>query len=98
MMQFMVSDKPIGILLDSLKLNNSLIKLPFQTEDLQLELSYNIWDIYRAILLGNTADSKSGHYHYLIDRTTEKWDSWDEWCQKVVWYGNRRGATRLKTG
>lgn len=93
MIDFIVSDNPpAGILLDSLKLNKSLVKIPFQTEDLELDLDYNIWEIYRATLLGGAANFKSGHYHYLIDRTTERWDSWQDWCQKVVWYGNRRGA------
>lgn len=92
MMRFMTSDKPIGVLLDSLKLNRSLIKLPFQTEDLMLELSYNICDVYRAVLLGGTADYKFGHYNYFINRTTDRWDSWNEWYQKMVWYCNRRGA------
>ncbi|OGN00515.1 MAG: hypothetical protein A2651_00445 [Candidatus Yanofskybacteria bacterium RIFCSPHIGHO2_01_FULL_42_12] len=92
MMQFMTSDKPVDVLLDSLKLNRSLIKLPFKNEDLNLELNYNIWDVYRTVLLGGTADYKPGNYSYCIDRTTERWDSWEEWCQKMVWYCNRRGA------
>mgnify|MGYP001570548277 CR=1 FL=1 len=53
---------------------------------------YFILDVYQAVLLGGTADYKFGHYNYLIDRTTEKWDSWEEWYQKMVWYCNRRGA------
>ncbi len=92
MMQFMIPDKPIEILLEALKLNESLIKLPFQNKDLKLNLNYNIWDVYRDVLLGGTADYKPGHYSYTIDRTTERWDSWSEWCQKMVWYCNRRGA------
>ena len=92
MMQFMTPDRPTEVLLDSLKLNRSLLKLPFQTENLRLESGYNIWDVYRAVLLGGSADYKSGNYNYLIDRTSEKWDSWNEWYQKMVWYCNRRGA------
>lgn len=92
MMQFMTPDKPIEVLLESLRLNEALIKLPFQNEDLELNLNYNIWDVYQAVLLGGTADYKSGNYSYCVDRTTERWDSWDEWCQKMVWYCNRRGA------
>jgi len=92
MMQFMTPNKPIEVLLESLKLNESLIKLPFQVEDLDLNLNYNIWDVYQSVLLGGSADYKSGHYSYSIDRTTDRWDSWSEWCQKMVWYCNRRGA------
>lgn len=92
MMRFITPDKSTGVLLDSLKLNRALVKLPFQTEDLKLELSHNVWDVYRSILLGGTADYKSGHYHHIIDRTSDRWDSLNEWCQKMVWYCNRRGA------
>ena len=92
MMQFITPDKPAEVLLESLKLNESLIKLPFQIEDLELNLNYNIWDVYQVVLLGRTADYKFGQYSYTIDRTTDKWGSWGEWCQKMVWYCNRRGA------
>jgi len=92
MTSFVKSDKPIQILFDAITLNKSLVKLPFQTNDLTLRLSYNVWDIYRAVLLGQTTEVKLGTYQHIIDRTTEKWEIWNEWCQKMVWYGNRRGA------
>ena len=88
------------ILLEAIKLNRSLIKLPFQTSDFELELSYNIWDLYKAVLIGQAIEIKSGKYHYSIDRTTKtdsantnaRWDSWEEWYEKMVWWCNRRGA------
>lgn len=92
MMHFMRSDKPVKPLFDALDLNKALIKTPFQTSDLELGLTSNVWDLYKSVLVGQTVPIKTGNYHYTIDRTTEKWNSWNEWCQKVVWYGNRRGA------
>ncbi len=92
MTRFVASDKSAKPLLDALALNKSLIKLPFQTEDIEINLTYDIWSLYRSVLLGRTIPIQSGNYHYIIDRATEKWGSWEEWCQKVVWYGNRRGA------
>lgn len=92
MAHFMKSDKPIQPLLDAITLNKSLIKLPFQTDDLTLRLSYNVWDLYKAVLRGQTIEVKLGNYQYTIDRTTEKWETLEEWCQKMVWFGNRRGA------
>ena len=29
---------------------------------------------------------------YEIDRESCKWDTWENWCQEVVWYGNKQGA------
>ncbi|MDP3731011.1 MAG: B12-binding domain-containing radical SAM protein [bacterium] len=86
------------ILSEAVKLNQSLIKLPFQTSDLELTLSYNIWEFYRAGLVGKSVAVVPGCHQYTFDRTTkttertERWDSWEEWYQKVVWWGNRQGA------
>lgn len=86
------------ILSEAIKLNQVLIKQPFQTNDLELTLSYNIWELYRAVLLRSTVPVVPGYYHYTIDRTTRDergtnwWDSWEEWYEKMVWYCNRRGA------
>lgn len=85
-------DVPNKLLSDSIALNKALIKVPFQNEDLKLNLSYNVWGVYREVLLGNTIKLEIGHYPFTIDRTTERWATWEEWYQKVVWYGNRRGA------
>lgn len=81
-----------NILQDAIKLNRSLIKIPFQTEDLKINLSYNIWEVYRAVQLGKQIPIERGRYVYTIDRTSERWLTWADWYQKMVWYGNRRGA------
>lgn len=92
MMHFMTSDKPTKPLLDAIALNKSLLKLPFQTNDLELDLTYNVWDLYKSVLLGQIISIQQGTYHYTIDRTSEGWDSWEDWYQKMVWFGNRQGA------
>ena len=85
-------DQFTDILVDAITLNQALIKLPFQKNDLEITLSYNVWELYRAVFLGQIFSVQPGEFHYLIDRSTEHWNSWDEWYEKVVWYGNRRGA------
>lgn len=80
------------LLQESITLNKSLIKIPFQSEDIQLNLSQNIWDIYKSVLVGEKVELAQGQYRHTIDRTTERWNSWEEWCEKVVWWGNRQGA------
>ncbi len=87
-------------LLDAVKLNKSLIKLPFQTTDLEMALSYNIWEVYKAALIEQELELKKGIHNYSVDRTTKsdsantnaRWDSWEEWYEKMVWWCNRRGA------
>lgn len=80
------------MLRDALKLNRALIKIPFQTQDVEIDLDYNIWEFYRSVLLGNRVPIAAGHYRHIVDRTTDRWSDWNEWCQKMVWWGNRRGA------
>ena len=83
---------PPDLLRESFNVNKSLLKQPFQSEDLDIEVSYNIWEFYKSVLTGNKIplEERSSRYH--IDRTSVTWSSWDEWCQEVIWYGNKTGA------
>jgi radical SAM superfamily enzyme YgiQ (UPF0313 family) len=83
---------PEGVLEEAVALNHALIKLPFQNEDLDLELSHNLWEFYRGALEGLPLPLQGGRRQYHIDRTSRRFDSWEEWCQQVVWYGNKKGA------
>ncbi len=76
----------------ALDLNQALLKRPFQSEDLTLTLDYNLWEVYRAYLIGESLDLKKEPTSYFIDRTTQTWDTWDDWFREVVWYGNKKGA------
>ena len=77
---------------EALYLNQNLIKLPFQKHDKELQLAYNIWEVYYAALRGNHEPLEEGSFSYKIDRTSAKWSSWEDWCREVIWWGNKRGA------
>jgi len=81
-----------SVLQDALSLNKHLIKLPHHYHDVQLYLSHNIWDLYQAALKGRPAKLVRGRFGYTIGRAAESWASWEDWCQKVIWWGNKRGA------
>jgi hypothetical protein len=83
---------PDMILEDSIQLNKALFKQPFQTEDLEIKLSYNIWEVYQNYLVGIDIPIEKAPVTYLIDRTSQVWSSWEQWCQEVIWYGNKKGA------
>ena len=80
------------LLKEAIHLNHLLIKKPFNTEDLEAWYSYDIWDIYQHLIVGEEVSMSPKKVGYLIDRTTLKWGSWDQWCQEVIWYGNKKGA------
>lgn len=80
------------IIAEAIHLNRSLLKTPFQTEDLDLQLSFNIWEYYRAAVLGTPIALDSTPSNYYVDRTGECWNTWEDWYRKVIWYGNKKGA------
>jgi hypothetical protein len=82
----------IPALEDAVKLNRSLLKLPFQTEDLDVTLRYNIWEFYRGVLRGEQIPLLDKPVTYHIDRTTQAYWKWDDFCREVIWYGNKKGA------
>jgi len=87
---------PASLLADAVLLNQSLVKLPFQTEDVDLSLRFNVWEVYysaRRMLEGSEEMGlKECTVWHHIDRTTEQWSTWEDWMQHVVWYGNKKGA------
>ena len=81
-----------SVLHDAVQLNQSLMKLPHQDENLELFLSHNVWDVYHAALCGKAVSLENGQFGYEIDCTSETWSSWEDWCRRVIWWGNKRGA------
>jgi radical SAM superfamily enzyme YgiQ (UPF0313 family) len=74
------------------RLNARLIKKPFQTENLDVAVSWNLWEYYRAITHGKPIPLEETPKAYHIDRTSMSWPAWDNWFREVVWYGNKKGA------
>lgn len=81
-----------SLLHDAVQLNQHLVKLPLQDQDLELSLGHNVWDVYHAALCGKDVPLESGRFDYEIDRSSETWSSWEDWCRRVIWWGNKRGA------
>ena len=59
---------------------------------MELELGHNIGEFYRGALEGSPMPLTPAPRLYHIDRTSRRFASWEEWCQQVVWYGNKKGA------
>ena len=83
---------PSGLLHEVIELNRRLLKLPFQTEHLTVELSYNVWEFYQAALRGAAIPLEQRPCRYHIDRTSARWTTLEAWCREVIWYGNKKGA------
>ncbi|MCG9875860.1 MAG: cobalamin-dependent protein [Leptospiraceae bacterium] len=84
------------IVSEAIQLNKQLIKKPFISDDLLVKQKFNLWDVYRSALIGENLKIKSIDRDYIINRTNESWNSWDDWYREVVWYGNKKGAYLYK--
>lgn len=83
---------PPGLLDESIYLNHNLMKLPFQYSNLFVQLSYNIPEVYQAVLRGASVPLEKGLYDYRVERKNKTWSSWEDWCKEVIWYENKKGA------
>jgi hypothetical protein len=81
---------------EAIKLNQSLVNQPFQTEDLEIELWHNIWEVYQAARQGVKIPLEQQVRNYRIDRLSANKQSWEAWYQEVVWWGNKKGAYLYK--
>jgi radical SAM superfamily enzyme YgiQ (UPF0313 family) len=82
---------PITFVEEAIALNNSLLKLPGKSGEIQLTLTYNIWDIYQMSLLGKKQTLQKSTQLMLIDRGPAAL-TFEQWCRDVVWHGFKRGA------
>ena len=82
---------PARMISQSIALNRDLLKKPFANEDKYVECDYNLWEVYQGALKGAGSEIKKGHFSYAVESGSPRWDSWEEWCREVVWYGNKKG-------
>jgi radical SAM superfamily enzyme YgiQ (UPF0313 family) len=75
----------------AVELNRKLLKQPFQNDKLTARTDYNIWDVYQAVVKGKECAVKKGSFQITIDRSSQRWENWRDWAQKVVWYGYKKG-------
>lgn len=83
---------PKQLLNEAMILNARLIKMPFITNNEKIYSRYNILEVYQATLLGKSLSLLEDEHCYEIIRDRQTWQSWDDWCREVVWYGTKKGA------
>jgi len=83
---------PDRFLHQSVILNQTLMKLPFQTEDTHLNLSTNLWEVYQGARRDEDVPLVETPTQCFIDKTTQVWHDWQTWCREVIWWGNKKGA------
>lgn len=77
---------------ESIQLNRALLKLPFQLDNVEVNLNYDIMSFYRTFLEEGVATLNKTPTTYKIQRTKTVYMDWNDWYKEVVWYGNKKGA------
>lgn len=80
------------VLKEAFTYNKALIKRPFQTKDLNLTMQFDMPSAYQEMLKGKAPKFSQGIFHCVIDKTTQRWNNWNDYCREVIWYGNKKGA------
>ncbi len=86
---YMVDETLMGELF---QLNKLLIKKPFVQTDIHLKLNYNIWEVYNAAKVNDFIPLMNQSSEYQINRSKTVWNTWQDWCREVIWWGNKKGA------
>ncbi|WP_372400670.1 radical SAM protein (plasmid) [Azospirillum sp. HJ39] len=77
---------------DAARLNRSLLKDPSAVSDLVVDLEWNVMELYKAILRGESERLSRTPNTVHIGRSKESWADFNDWCKRVVWWGNKKGA------
>lgn len=83
---------PESAIRDAVGLNRALLKDPFATGDLVITAGWTIMDLHKAVLRGEFSALSEAQTTVHIDRSTERWEDFNDWCRRVVWWGNKKGA------
>ncbi len=84
------------IFIESLNLNKSLLRLPYENEDIFYKTKYNIMECYRDILMLKDPNFCEKLSHYKIIRSDMSFKNSQEWMREVIWYGHRSGKYLCK--
>ena len=80
------------VLRDAVRLNQALLKRPFTRDSISLALRYNVWEHYRGALTGEPVALAEQPRLATVERGKQSWQTWDDYCREVIWYGNKKGA------
>lgn len=86
------SSLPENLLEESVALNKILLKMPFKSCDDVIDVSYNVFEMYRGIIMGEPIGLEKEELCYLIKKSKNIYAKWDDWYREVVFYGNRKGS------
>ena len=77
---------------DAIALNAALLRVPFEVNDLDLALSYDLWECHRDLVTGTPRPPVARPSRYRIVRTDPIWLDCEDWCEDVLARFKRKSA------
>jgi len=77
---------------DAVRLNGVLLKQPFHRDDIMFRSEYDLLATCDEIRRTGGGRLTPEPASYVVNRSAEGWQGWEDWSREVVWYGNKRGA------
>jgi radical SAM superfamily enzyme YgiQ (UPF0313 family) len=87
-----VPDADAMPLLEAVNLNRALLRLPFEVDDLELDLGHDIWAMYCSALGGESLSLQSGVFRHRVERNKPLWLDWEEWFEYLVFCQNQKAS------
>jgi hypothetical protein len=80
------------IVAEAIHLNASLLHQPYLSNDLDIELQYDVLGFYKAVRCGELTQMQKQGNTVHIERSKRFYSDFQAWCREVVWWGNKKGA------
>ena len=90
--EFYGEESIIEIINEACVLNNWLLNVPEKYEDSKIQTFWNIGEAFLSRINGRfqSLERSKNKFNYSLKRKSN-FNSFDEWLQNVVWYGNKKG-------
>jgi radical SAM superfamily enzyme YgiQ (UPF0313 family) len=79
-------------LLEAVDVNRQMFRLPFEIDDLEIELQHNILEAYHGALISERVPLRQARFHVQISRTRPIWLSWDDWFEHLIFCQNQKAT------
>lgn len=91
--KFIKNENLYEVVSEAIKFNKNIMRSPHKNENLILKLKYNIPEIFKKFVNGEeNINLEKSEFNIEIKRSDRVYNSFEDWMQKVVWYGHRSGA------
>ena len=85
-----------AIIKECLLINRSMMRLPFEKENLSITTKYNVVECFEKIKQSLDFELVKQENKHIIIKDDFTFDNWDDWMREVIWYGHRSGKYTCK--